>query len=268
VTRPSPAASAGPATLITSDGVAVRAEHRPADGGSTALAFVVVHGFTGSHDSQAIRRAGDVLVRHGGVVAVSMRGHGLSGGESTLGDREVLDVDAAVQWARRLGYDQVAAVGFSMGASAVLRHAALHGGVDAVVSVSGPSRWYYRGTPAMRRLHSVVGHPVGRLAARWGRRTRITATPWSEPLPMEPREAAAALAPIPLLVAHGDADHYFPLDHAYQLAAGGDHVELWVEYGFEHAENAISDELTERIAGWVEKALGGTDAGSTDEAAG
>ena len=52
-------------------------------------------------------------------------------------------------------------------------------------------------------------------------------------------------------MAHGDADHYFPLDHAYQLAAAASHVELWVEYGFEHAENAISDELTERIAAWV-----------------
>lgn len=256
MSRPSPAPHAEEATLITADRVAIRAGHRPAVDGSTALAFVVVHGFTGSHDSQAIRRAGDVFVRHGGVVAVSTRGHGLSGGESTLGDREVLDVDAAVQWSRRLGYERVAAVGFSMGASVVLRQAALHGGVDAVVSVSGPSRWYYRGTPAMRRLHRMVGHPAGRLAARWGRRTRITSTPWAEPLPMEPREAAAALAPIPLLVAHGDADHYFPLDHAYQLAAGGDHVELWVEYGFEHAENAISDELTERIAGWVEQTLG------------
>ena len=108
----------------------------------------------------------------------------------------------------------------------------------------------------MRRLHRVVGDPAGRLAARVGRRTRITATPWADPLPIEPREAAAALAPIPLLVVHGDADHYFPLDHAYQLAAGGDHVELWVEPGFDHAENAISDELTERIAGWVEQTLG------------
>ena len=83
---------------------------------------------------------------------------------------------------------------------------------------------------------------------------------------MEPGAAAAALAPIPLLVAHGDADHYFPLDHAYQLASGGDHVELWVEYGFEHAENAISDELTERIAAWVvQRISGGADGASEVE---
>ncbi len=251
-----PTRQAQPATLISRDGVSLRAEHRPAADGNLGLVFVVVHGFTGAHDSQAIRRAGDVLTRTGGVVAVSMRGHGGSGGASTLGDREVLDVDAAVHWAHLLGYSRVATVGFSMGGSVVVRHAALYGGVDAVVSVSAPSRWNYRGTPPMRRLHAVVGSRFGRSVARWGRHTRITEVPWSEPYPMEPRAAAAVLAPLPLLVAHGDSDHYFPLDHAEQLAAAGDHVELWVEYGFEHAENAISDELTARIADWVVATLG------------
>lgn len=238
-------------TLITEDGVAVKAEHRPALSGDRRLAFVVAHGFTGSHDSQAIRRAGDVLVRTGGVVAVSMRGHGSSGGVSTLGDLEVHDVEAAVRWVERLGYQHVATVGFSMGGSVVVRHAALFKDVDAVVSVSAPARWYYRGTPSMRTVHRVVESRLGRAVMRWSGRARITGTPWRQPYPMEPREAAIRLAPIPLLVAHGDSDHYFPLDHADQLAAAGDHVELWVEYGFEHAENAISDELTARIAEWV-----------------
>jgi pimeloyl-ACP methyl ester carboxylesterase len=238
-------------TLLTEDGVALRAEHRPALDAGTSLVFVVVHGFTGSHDSQAIRRAGDVLVRTGGVVAVSLRGHGRSGGLSTLGDREVLDVDAAVGLARHLGYQRVVTVGFSMGGSVVVRHAALRDGVDAVVSVSAPARWYYRGTRPMRTVHRVVESRVGRALMRYTGRVRITDQPWPEPYPMEPRAAAVALAPTPLLVAHGDSDHYFPLDHADQLAAAGDHVELWVEYGFEHAENAISDELTARIAAWA-----------------
>ncbi len=244
------------ATLLAADGVSLSAEHRPADDGARGLAFVVLHGFTGAHDSEALRRVGDVLVRTGGVVAVSMRGHGSSGGVSTLGDLETLDVEAAVGWARRLGYERVATVGFSMGASAVVRHAALHGGVDAVVSVSGPARWNYRGTPPMRRLHQLVSSRAGRAAARRLLGTRVTEKAWVEPLPMEPRVAAAVLAPVPMLVAHGDVDHYFPLDHARQLAAAGDHVELWEEYGFEHAENAISDDLTGRIADWVSAQVG------------
>jgi pimeloyl-ACP methyl ester carboxylesterase len=221
--------------------------------GDRRLAFVVAHGFTGSHDSPAIRRVGDVLVGTGGVVAVSMRGHGRSGGASTVGAIESRDVDAAVDWARRLGYQRIVTVGFSMGGSVVVRHAALCRNVDATVSVSAPSRWYYRGTPSMRRLHRVVGSRLGRAVTLVARGTRVVNEPWSEPLPLEPRRAAEVMAPTPLLVVHGDSDHYFPLDHAQQLAAGGDHVELWVEYGFEHAEHAISDELTQRIAAWAEQ---------------
>ena len=88
------------------------------------------------------------LNRFGGVVSFDFRGHGRSGGLSTLGDREIKDLDVAVRYASELGYQRVAAVGFSMGASIVLRYAGLVGGVDAVVSVSGPGRWYYRGTAA------------------------------------------------------------------------------------------------------------------------
>ena len=54
---------------------------------------------------------------------------------------EVLDVEAVVDWARELGYERVATVGFSMGATIVVRHAALCAGVVAVAAVSGPSRW-------------------------------------------------------------------------------------------------------------------------------
>ena len=65
---------------------------------------------------------------------------------STLGDKEIDDLDVAVRYARELGYQRIATIGFSMGGSVVLRQAALRGGVDAVVSVSGPGHWYYRGT--------------------------------------------------------------------------------------------------------------------------
>ena len=51
-------------------------------------------------------------------------------GFSTLGDREVLDVDAAVAEARRLGYARVVSMGWSMGGTCVLRHAALVGQLD------------------------------------------------------------------------------------------------------------------------------------------
>ncbi|MFG2633971.1 alpha/beta hydrolase family protein [Streptomyces sp. NPDC048362] len=218
--------------------------------------FVIAHGFTGDVDRPHVRRVAGVLRGHGAVVTFSFRGHGRSGGRSTVGNKEVLDLAAAVEWARGLGHARVVTVGFSMGGSVVLRHAALHPGtVDAVVSVSAPARWYYRGTAPMRRLHWLITRPEGRLVGRYGLRTRIHHRDW-DPVPLSPTEAAA-IAPTPLLIVHGDRDGYFPLDPPRMLAeAAGDHGELWVEPGMGHAENAADDDLLARIGDWATAAAG------------
>jgi pimeloyl-ACP methyl ester carboxylesterase len=221
-------------------------------GGGTAI--VVAHGFTGSVDRPAVRRAAVVFAQRAAVITFSFRGHGRSGGRSTVGDREVLDLVAAVEWARSLGHDRVVTLGFSMGGSVVLRHAALHRGpsearTDAVAAVSAPARWYYRGTAPMRRMHWVVTHFTGRLVGRYGLRTRIHGRDW-DPVPLSPVESVPLIAPTPLLVVHGDRDSYFPLDHPRMLAAAGP-AELWVEPGMGHAENAADEELLGRLADWL-----------------
>ncbi|MEU0677303.1 alpha/beta fold hydrolase [Streptomyces sp. NPDC006172] len=253
-------------SLRTADGVSVDAVYdpgavahhasRPLSGtGRTPSrhpAFVIAHGFTGDVDRPHVRRVASVFSAYGAVVTFSFRGHGRSGGHSTVGDREVLDLAAAVEWARGLGHARVITVGFSMGGSVALRHAALHPGtVDAVVSVSAPARWYYRGTAPMRRLHWLVTRPAGRLVGRYGFRTRIHRREW-DPVPLSPAEAVPRIAPTPLLLVHGDSDGYFPLDHPLMLAeAAGEHGELWLEHGMGHAENAADDALLARIADWA-----------------
>jgi pimeloyl-ACP methyl ester carboxylesterase len=213
---------------------------------------VVGHGFTGSWRRPSVRQVASALTAAGaGVVSLDFRGHGESGGDSTVGDEEVLDVEAAVQWARDLGYRRVSTLGFSMGASIVVRHAGLHPDVAAVVAVSGPSRWYYRGTPAMRRVHWVIERRIGRLISRVALRTRISARGWTI-VPEPPNVLAARIAPTPLLVVHGDADHYFPVEHGEALfAAAAEPKELWIEPGFGHAENAATPELLGRISDWL-----------------
>ncbi|WP_437034462.1 alpha/beta hydrolase [Streptomyces sp. enrichment culture] len=268
--------------LRTADGVRIDSVYEPGEAardGSRAAsrdpvrdpAFVIAHGFTGDADRPHVRRVARAFARYGAVVTFSFRGHGASGGRSTVGDREVLDLAAAVSWARELGHARVATVGFSMGGSVVLRHAALSrdagadadmgagagagadegAGADAVVSVSAPARWFYRGTAPMRRLHWLVTRPSGRLVGRYGLRTRIHHRQW-DPVPLSPVEAVPRIAPTPLLIVHGDSDGYFPLDHPRMLAAAaGEHGELWVEPGMGHAENAAPEGLLHRIGDWV-----------------
>jgi pimeloyl-ACP methyl ester carboxylesterase len=132
-----------PRALLTDDGVRIEAVHRPSRSTPTiapdlgrdlgrdlgiadnrGLAIVVAHGFGGSWRRPGVGRITEWLRSHGGVVAFDFRGHGRSGGLSTVGDREVLDLDAAVRWSRLLGYRKVATVGWSMGAAVLPRHQA------------------------------------------------------------------------------------------------------------------------------------------------
>jgi pimeloyl-ACP methyl ester carboxylesterase len=260
--------------LRTVDGVTIDAAYEPGTRPSDDLVIVVAHGFTGDLDRPHVRRVAGVFARHAAVVTFSFRGHGASGGRSTVGDLEVHDLAAAVAWARELGHARVVTVGFSMGGSVVLRHAALHrvagqehegrteARTDAVVSVSAPARWYYRGTAPMRRLHWLVTRPEGRFVGRIGLRTRIhhrvgaPPTPsgqWGrDPVPASPAESVPLIAPTPLLIVHGDQDGYFPVDHPRMLAAAsGGHAELWMEHGMGHAEHAADDELLARIGEWA-----------------
>jgi pimeloyl-ACP methyl ester carboxylesterase len=239
-------------TLVTDDGVPIDTVHLPQD---SDLAIVLAHGFTLSWQRPALWRIATRLNLMAGVLSFDFRGHGRSGGLSTLGDKEIEDLDVVVRYARELGYQRVAAVGFSMGASIVLRYAGLIGGdLDAVASVSSPGWWYYRGTERMRRVHFAVEHRLGRWVAKRALDTRITPQAWN-PVPMPPDQAAARIDGIPLLVVHGDQDPYFPVEHAQQIfRSAPEPKELWLLPGFGHAESACSPALTDRIGAWVAEA--------------
>ena len=269
--------------LVTEDGVPIDALHMPAleraepgelparsvyaaPADRDSLGLVVAHGFTMSWQRPWIWRSLQRFNYHAGVVTFDFRGHGRSGGMSTLGDKEVNDVDVAVRYARQLGYQRVATIGFSMGASVVLRQAALRGGVDAVVSVSGPGRWYYRDTMPMRRVHFAAERRLGRYITRQFLHTRVSPEGWPTPDPMPPAEAAALISPAPLLIVHGDQDIYFPPEHGQQLYdAAREPKEYWMLPGFGHAERHTDDRLIDKIVEWIEKAT--ADTGTEPDAA-
>jgi alpha-beta hydrolase superfamily lysophospholipase len=250
------------ATLVTQDGVPIDAVHLPGPKGpGVGLGIVMAHGFTLSWQKPMVWKVAKRFAAAAGVVTFDFRGHGRSGGLSTLGDKEINDLDVAVRYARQLGYEWVATVGFSMGGSVALRHGGLVGGVDAVVSVSSPGHWYFRGTEAMRRVHFAAERRLGRMFTRHFLGTRIASGGWN-PLPVPPAVAAASISPVPVLIVHGDADNFFPPEHGRELYEGArEPKELWMLPGFEHAERATDDALADRIVDWIASAVsnpGGT----------
>ncbi len=232
---------------MSHDGVRLHGVHYKSE---SSLAFVVGHGFTNHVQKPYVARLLARLAQHAGVVAFDFRGHGRSEGKSTVGLDEVHDIEAAVRTARELGYRDVATIGFSMGASIVIRHAALgESKPDAVVSVSAPARWWSRETAPMRRVHWLLEQPHGKLAAR-AIGVRLGDS-WVQP-PESPLEVVSRITPTPLLIVHGELDHYFGPEHAKSLhRASLGHAELWLEPDMRHAESAATGELVDRMAAWV-----------------
>ncbi len=264
-------------TLRAADGTRIVAETK----GDGPLTFVVAHGITGNRQKAGVRLITDWLAEHGRVVYFDERGHGASSGTCSLSYREPLDLDAACAWARTMSTGPLVTVGFSMGASVVLRHAALASAPDrvtmpdreivvthrpdATVVVSGVAEWFFRGTRVMDRLFRLTSTPWGRLALRM-EGVRLSVRDWgagpmtaASELPTSP-EACATLIRHPLLLVHGERDHYFPPEHSERVhraavLGGNARAELWIEPGMGHAERGTTQALADRMARWAEAAV-------------
>lgn len=237
--------------LVASDGVRLQGTYLPGPHGAEG-AVLLVHGFAANRKKPAYAYLADVLSRRLHVLSLDLRGHGGSGGASTFGDREALDVEAGIGWLRAYGHRHITVVGLSMGGTSALHAGARDAGADAFVAVSSPAR--LRAEPeslAMRRLRAVWVSPWKRAGMRALVGVRVVApSGWTSP--PHPEEAAESVR-APLLVVHGEDDAYFPLSDAEAVAAraAGPSV-LWREpAGFGHAEDGVTREFAERLSAAV-----------------
>jgi len=216
--------------LHATDGTAIVADVRA--GTPEGAAVVLVHGFGSHRRERTVLAVADALHAAGhSVVSVDLRGHGESEGLCTLGDLERHDVAAAAALAAELS-SRVVLVGASMGAIAVLHHAALDAAdlagsalstVAGVVTVSSPARWRLH-TPRTVAAAFVTRTSLGR---RLGRHLGVRlAASWR--LAASPQRLAASLA-APLAVVHGTADRFMPASEAtllYAAATGRRRLDL------------------------------------------
>jgi uncharacterized protein len=237
-------------TLTTADGVRLSASYLEGQGPAVVLA----PGFAGHRTKPAYALLAERLARWVSVLTVDLRGHGASRGQCTFGAAEVFDVAAAARWLRGRGHPWVGVIGASMGATAVLRAAGLARDgplFDAVCAVSAPAVWGIDDTPAMRSINRTI--TVGWYRALVGAlvHVRIGANHWrAAPGPRSPVELVGAIAPIPLLLVHGEDDHYFPAEQARLLyESAGEPRTLWIEpAGFGHAEDGFRRRFADRLA--------------------
>jgi pimeloyl-ACP methyl ester carboxylesterase len=212
---------------------------------------VLAHGFANWHRHARVHSFATALAADASVIVVDLRGHGLSEGVTSVGANEWLDVAAAVAVAPES--DAVVLVGTSMGAGASIVYAgvAAAGGlrrVDAVVAVSGPAWWTYRGNQSgVRGVLSAVTSPLTRRVMRTLLRVRSAKPPaqgWIDPV-----SVVGAIAPTPVVLVHDAKDWYFGIDHIAALEAAGEVEVWWCEGG--HATDLLTDDLRSRVAAEV-----------------
>jgi pimeloyl-ACP methyl ester carboxylesterase len=247
--------------LVADDGVRLTGAFLPGPVAG-APAVVLLHGFGAQARKPSYARLADVLSGWVHVLALDLRGHGRSGGATTLGDREALDADAGVAWLRDRGHRWVGLVGASMGGTAALHAAATGADVDAVVAISAPAR--FRDEPesqAMRDLQAHWESTLSRAVMRMFLGIRVVPPrDWNAPPP--PFELAAKID-VPLLVVHGVDDLYFPPSDAEEIADAAPHAQLWIEpEGFGHAEDGFTPSFCRRLGAAVVAAA--TDGGFPD----
>jgi len=237
-----------PFEVRTEDGVALRGERL----GNAPLGIVFCHGFLGWHHKPPLVRFQEALAERFTVYGFDFRGHGESEGLSAFGALEHLDVDAVVRRAREDGFERVVTFGGSMGGIAIIRHAALIGGVDAVVTVSTPARWDGHDSEAVRRLARLI-------ATRWGRQLlRGSGVRVSREFNRveEPADLVGKIAPTPLVLVHGRDDHFFDEEQAWLLYRQAHSPKrLLLASRFGHAEDGYTAAFAGRISDAIESVL-------------
>ena len=236
--------------LLTDDGVRLSAAR--VQGPPDAIGTVVlVHGFSQSSRMPRIHAFAHELARRVHVIVPDLRGHGASGGVSSMGTYEPLDVKAAVEAADPSL--PVVTIGISLGGAAVLLHAGTFRGVAGVVAISAPAWWGAWDTPATKRIQRYAMTAAGRRFLAVFMRTRIAEI--CEGVPHAEAQAAA-IAPAFTIVVADPADHYFSEEHPQTLYRwANEPKDLWLLPGTGHGTDLLSPAFTARLLGELDRRL-------------
>jgi pimeloyl-ACP methyl ester carboxylesterase len=200
-------------TLTTLDGLALAGHRRLFE--SARAAVVLVHGFNASSSCPNVVELAEAIHADGlDVVTYDARGHGGSGGESTLGDRERHDVAAAVAKARERT-PAVVLVGASMGAIAALRYAATDPEIAGVIALSCPSAWRVPRSARGGLAALMTRTPPGRALIRRLTGVRVAAK-WTNPAP--PIDLVREIRS-PITFVHGGDDKFIARRDSGELYA-------------------------------------------------
>jgi fermentation-respiration switch protein FrsA (DUF1100 family) len=209
-----------PVDLITEDGIRLSAWYTPPRNGAVIL---LAHGYGNKRPEWVY----SLLARKKyGVLAWDARAHGESEGKfSTIGYLEVLDVKAALEYARsQAGVEHIGAWGGSMGGATVIRAAAKLPQIEAIFVDSSF-------TSLDDEFNYLVPFPIINPVAKF----IVTSGTGIRLDEVNPLDDIARISPRPVYIVQGRADAVAPPDSGEKLfSAAGEPRFLWEEENVPH----------------------------------
>lgn len=244
--KPADLAEAKDVRLPTADGLELRGWYVPS---RNRAAVVLAHGLSQTRvdllpEARVLKEAGY------GVLLFDLRAHGESGGEtSTWGDKERLDVQAALEFARAqpdVDPERVGALGFSIGSAAVAEVAAKDPGVRAVVLLSPFNTLWLAAAYDFRRFGFVS--QSGALVPFWRRGIALDE--------VRPIDAVERIRPRPLFIVMGTEESGQPLADEL-FAKVKDYAQTWRIQGAGHGHFSATEpqEYPRRLREFLDAAL-------------
>lgn len=236
-------------TLAADDGIALTAWYRPSSNGA---AIVLIHGAGDSRE--AVRPYAAMLARHGyGVLALDLRGHGMSGGATNrFGWQGTRDVGAAVRFLEARSNDTaIGGLGLSLGGEALLGAASTYSSVRGIATDGATQRSAAElfalesERPLYRSIVTQEMYAVVRL---------LSGEAPPEPTLLESMTAADSTRF--LLIAGGNKAMEVAFNERFAGAVDG-RAELWIVPGAGHTEafGRYPAEYEQRVIGFYDAVL-------------
>lgn len=229
--------------------VAIAAWYLPHPNSSRAV--ILVHGKDSSRSTEFQGRFSEFATRlwerEFAVLMIDLRGHGASGdARLSFGLAERRDILGAVDWLMAQGFraGSIGVLGVSMGAASAIGAAAEDPAIGALVADCS----YAEIEPLMRRHWAQASGlpgiflPSTLFMGRFVVGTDVTAA--------RPVTEIDDIAPRPVLIIHGNADAFTPVEHGRALAAAAPTAEYWEVPGAGHGRSYSVDpqRYVERVA--------------------
>jgi pimeloyl-ACP methyl ester carboxylesterase len=212
---------------------------------------IICHGFASTQRSLGIVWLAEMLAGWRDVLTFDWRGYRRSGGRSSLGGDEALDLLAMLTHAREQGYRRVGLIGESMGGLIVLAtlgaaastnaEAALPAAYpDRIATLGAPADYMLTCTPRPQMVRYLTPHPRLRpLSHLMGFRMGSPHVP-------QPLDVVGHI-PRPLLFVHGDRDGIVPVHNAYLLHQHAPHATLRIYPETGHGVEAMRVRLPQML---------------------